>query len=128
MTLLETHPDPGDCNRCGKPLSTVTPRGAEFAVNYCPECDDPSTAVLYEPGGRNVRCRACWENATIVVGHHVSYIPEKIVPVCKSCHDIIHDETSRYEHLRPDRTRAEVMDAGVSLTTGKEWREEFFDE
>ena len=36
------------------------------------------------------KCRRCKQSATIL--HHISYFPQKIIPVCRSCHDKIHDK------------------------------------
>ncbi len=34
------------------------------------------------------KCKICKKPATIL--HHISYFPQKIIPVCKACHDKIH--------------------------------------
>lgn len=43
------------------------------------------------------------------IGHHVSYDPERRVPVCRSCHSIIHSHRSEHsllpEYMPISRTR-----------------------
>ena len=41
-----------------------------------------------------------------VVNHHISYFPEKTIPVHKSCHNRIH-QTSEFQHLKPKKGEAE---------------------
>lgn len=52
-----------------------------------------------------IQCRACkrlFLPEQIIVNHHVSYFPEKIVQVHKSCHSRIHVGKTMYQDLRPD--------------------------
>jgi hypothetical protein len=50
--------------------------------------------------------------------HHVSYVPEKVVLVCSSCHQKIHstsyDGSDLYPELTPDMSRGE-------------WQEDYWD-
>jgi len=48
-----------------------------------------------------LRCTSCGEDASGWVGHHVSYDPERRMPVCKSCHGRIHSHRSTHS-LLPD--------------------------
>lgn len=47
-------------------------------------------------------CVACHEEKeSVIIEHHVSYYPERKVPVHRSCHTSIHAGT-KYQHLMPD--------------------------
>ena len=37
----------------------------------------------------------------VLLNHHVSYFPEKTIPVCRKCHNLIH-KTDNYPDLKPD--------------------------
>ena len=41
--------------------------------------------------------------------HHVSYIPEIVIPVCKSCHSEIH-YSEKFLHLKPEMKREEWLE------------------
>ena len=47
-----------------------------------------------------------YENEGKLEMHHVSYIPEVVIPVCKKCHVKIH-HSEEYEHLKPEMSRQE---------------------
>jgi hypothetical protein len=50
-------------------------------------------------------CQACHKIIAIgqvLVKHHVSYFPEKIVNIHRSCHSRIHVGKTMYQELRPD--------------------------
>lgn len=52
-----------------------------------------------------VECQACHkiiEIGQIIVRHHITYFPEKTIPVHKSCHSRIHVGRTMYQDLRPD--------------------------
>lgn len=52
-----------------------------------------------------IECQACHktiEIGQIVVNHHVTYFPEKVIPVHTSCHTCIHVGHTLYQELRPD--------------------------
>lgn len=124
LTLLTPHAEGGDCNRCGRNLSTVQAERSPFSVVYCVECDDPENAILYQPHERTFVCRGCWQELSSVLGHHVSYFPERIVPVCDSCHRKIHDDSvDELDHLCPDIGRREAIDRGAKLDMTGEWRD-----
>jgi hypothetical protein len=40
--------------------------------------------------------------------HHVSYIPEVVIPLCKKCHDLVH-HSEEYAHLKPEMKRIEWL-------------------
>ena len=48
------------------------------------------------------------ENGVKLEMHHVSYIPEVVIPVCKKCHVKIH-HSDEYSHLKPEMARKEWM-------------------
>lgn len=52
-----------------------------------------------------IECQACHktiEIGDIIVNHHITYFPEKIIPVHTSCHTRIHVGKTMYQHLKPD--------------------------
>lgn len=52
-----------------------------------------------------VECHACHKIINIgqvIVNHHVSYYPEKIVKVHGRCHGLIHKSKSPYKDLQPN--------------------------
>jgi hypothetical protein len=112
---------PPTCSDCGAEKEMVeVVTGAE--QYKCPNC----YTMWYEKGDRPaVRCRGCWEVKTCIL-HHVSYVPEKTVPMCHDCHDRLHDDDSAYlSHLEPDMSRREAEAINPMLKTGiDEWIEE----
>ena len=50
-----------------------------------------------------------YENEGKLEMHHVSYIPEVVIPVCKKCHVKIH-HSGEYEHLKPEMSRQEWIE------------------
>lgn len=49
------------------------------------------------------------ESGTKLEMHHVSYVPEVVMPVCKSCHVKIHN-SNEYTHLKPEMTRKKWLE------------------
>ena len=50
--------------------------------------------------------------------HHVSYVPEVVIPVCKVCHTAIHS-TDRYPHLKPEMTREQWIESRSRTNSGE---------
>jgi hypothetical protein len=50
-----------------------------------------------------MECRVCEQNfpSTEIEEHHVLYSPEVTVNVCIACHNSIHADNGRLEHLNP---------------------------
>ena len=48
------------------------------------------------------------ENGVKLEMHHVSYIPEVVIPVCKKCHMKIH-HSDEYSHLKPEMARKDWL-------------------
>ena len=40
--------------------------------------------------GKWTRCTLCGRNRRSTVGHHVTYTPEFVIPICNFCHWVIH--------------------------------------
>jgi len=54
----------------------------------------------------SIKCQACnkrIEFGQVIINHHISYYPEKIIQVHASCHIYIHVHKSRFQDLQPDR-------------------------
>lgn len=52
-----------------------------------------------------IECQACHkiiDIGQVIVNHHVSYYPEKIVKVHSRCHGLIHKSKSPYKELQPN--------------------------
>jgi hypothetical protein len=71
---------------------------------HCRVCERPGT-----PSGFWADALEDWirKGARLEL-HHVSYVPEIVIPVCKVCHTAIHS-TDRYPHLKPEMTREEWL-------------------
>jgi len=92
------------CDECGEEKEfreQIT--GAEQLV--CPNCWDDWKVQKYDL----YRCRACWR-VKECLAHHISYVPEKVVPVCYDCHGKIHSERPLFDHLKPERGRLKEIE------------------
>lgn len=59
-------------------------------------------------------CSACGDQLTNSrVYHHISYDPEIVETVCKSCHGKIHSNISYCPELTPSLTREEAKEKGL---------------
>ena len=83
------------CEQCGREKVKVEP---EENVWGCPVHDDPERY--------KARCRGCWKQKRCLL-HHVSYKPERTVPVCHDCHRRLHSAGDFLSHLEPEMSRRE---------------------
>jgi len=103
------------CDHCSRIKNIfVTDEGEE--IEYCPTCsdvslEDLSTSVEY-------RCQVCDEVRSDCVGHHASYAPEEVVPVCLSCHAKLHSVSGFADELTPDLSRLEAEERGLISIRG----------
>lgn len=57
------------------------------------------------------KCLFCGQKGNLQT-HHISYQPEKVISVCESCQQDIHNE-EQYKHLRPDKSREWAEDHDI---------------
>jgi hypothetical protein len=81
-----------------KPNGFCKSCGAELAGPWL-QCGSCTQALAGMP---RPKCEACGDYfpAEQMVRHHISYEPEELVTVCRSCHLLIH-RGRKYTHLRP---------------------------
>ena len=84
------------CEKCGREKVKFQD---DENIYGCPVHDDPER--------ERRRCRGCWEVDWCLL-HHVSYIPEATVPMCRDCHADLHKDGPFLSHLEPDLSRAEA--------------------
>lgn len=91
----------------------------------CPECGDDGPLFTSEtPVGTfhlcircsHSICRLCGDSVDELEFHHVSYLFDTGLKVCKDCHHTIH-HGDEHDDLEPTitRSRAEEMDIGGTL-------------
>jgi len=97
------------CDDCGEPLKWKSVGGG-MQKPHCPNCHKNRQEKTVEKPTHT--CRGCWKEKTDCVAHHVSYEPEKVVPMCSRCHALLHERTDHLPHLTPDmsRRKAERLD------------------
>jgi hypothetical protein len=63
------------------------------------------------------KCKICMDKG-VLIGHHLSYLPEKIVMICRPCHSILH-----WLARRSKKIRSQMMDQMIDLidSYGKNW-------
>ena len=67
---------------------------------------NPYTGWKHPRPKEPVQCEACHRVIRpdqIILRHHISYYPEKLVNVHSSCHRLIHSSKPKYPELVPDR-------------------------
>ena len=67
------------------------------------------------------RCHICLVDGQIV-RHHITYFPEKTIPVCKNCHWKIHKENKKYglSDFKPPTNHAWCFYHGLTPMTNEE--------
>jgi hypothetical protein len=104
------------CERCGREKVEVEPGENVWG---CPVHDDP------EDG--KARCRGCWKYRRSLL-HHISYKPERTVPMCHDCHVKLHEDSDFLSHLQPEMSRREAKrSVGGELKKGVQQSEAFDD-
>ena len=66
---------------------------------FVPDGVDITTLELFNPDS----CLLCHRDFDDY--HHTSYRPERVVPVCETCHNRIHHEDGYHDGLEPDNKR-----------------------
>ncbi len=101
----------GYCKFCGKDMgnndyfcsdvckNTIIKKELAHQINqsneYCYIC---KTKKIYSK--KEIKEVFNIELLDILINHHISYYPEKIITVCRKCHNIIH-KTNEYPDLKP---------------------------
>lgn len=108
-------PQPDDCESCGEKMNLYVNNDGD-STEYCPTCDDVDVENL---GNRlEYECRGCGQNRSDCVAHHVSYEPEKVVPMCPDCHGRLHKDDDYLPGLTPFLSRTEAEDRGLVTIRG----------
>jgi hypothetical protein len=63
------------------------------------------------------KCKICTEKG-ILIGHHLSYLPEKIIKICWQCHSILHWLARR---SKKNRSQMIVQMMNLIDSYGKNW-------
>ena len=80
----------------------------------CPNCDED----WREPIRREkYHCRGCWEIKSCLC-HHISYDPERVVPMCQECHERLHRDPAFLPHLIPEMRRSKAEERGLISKLG----------
>ena len=108
-------PDPGDCDGCGRQMNSYLAPDGEQTV-WCPNCNPVSIEEISKTP--KYRCRGCNEIRSGCQGHHSSYDPEVVVPMCSECHVKVHRESSYRPDLTPDLKRKEAEERGLVTVQG----------
>lgn len=54
----------------------------------------------------NWKCELCGkEDQSKLINHHVSYIPEEIIVICRKCHSEIHGKNKRDSEIMPELSK-----------------------
>ena len=92
------------------------PEGLFFAEydkpdGFCKVCGSQLDGPSLQCDACKPQCAACGDYFPLdqLIQHHVTYEPEELVSVCRSCHLVIH-RGKRYQHLRPPATRKQLTD------------------
>ena len=100
---LEDELADGACKFCGKEIE----HEGLFCSSVCEARYAQLRELRREESEQEIKCILCgraldlWSKNTIK--HHVSYIPEKTVYVCRSCHRRIHSHHLEYPDLAPKK-------------------------
>ena len=95
----------GSCRLCGKEFD----KGELFCSENCEKAYSQLEELRREESECKVKCALC---GTILdtfssdrIKHHVSYQPERVIDVCRSCHRKIHTKHNDYPNLAPKKPK-----------------------
>jgi len=74
-------------------------QGCVVKTKFVPRGVVMSTKELFDSD----HCHFC--DSILDHHHHVSYLPERVLPVCQSCHSRLHKDTGFHPDLTPDSER-----------------------
>lgn len=94
------------CGGCGEPQNINEFDGEEHY--WCPRCNEPMPTQDYSD---DELCCLCGEEP-ISASHHISYVYDITIEVCRGCHDRIHDTTAKYDELKPIYKRRVAIEKG----------------
>jgi hypothetical protein len=125
----EELPD-GFCKMCGVELHDAS----LFCSEHCRKCFEQLEELRREmlEATTDEKCIVCGKplDLTHQVKHHISYSPEKVVTVCRSCHVKIHLNHEKYPDLAPSqpplfrKKLKKMWDEYVKREDGKIWGDE----
>lgn len=98
----------GQCHMCSEEFDS----NGLFCSENCEKAYLQLKELRDEEFNDEIKCSLCsksldrWSKNTI--NHHISYEPEKIIIVCRSCHRKIHSKHKEHPELAPCRTLREI--------------------
>lgn len=101
-----------ECDRCGEKMSQV--KYGDEMFTYCSRCGDPFPE---DPRDHPV-CEICGD-VRVQEYHHLSYVFNTTIGVCRMCHGRIHDLSDHLSELQPVYKRDDAIKLGIFDPTRK---------
>jgi len=93
----------GSCKLCGKEFEN----SSLFCSENCEKAYSQLEEFRMEETEVDIKCAVCGKTMDTLspdrIKHHVSYEPERVIDVCRSCHRKIHARHSKYPNLAPKK-------------------------